>query len=204
MFKSVDAARDIIHNGTISVHVMDDTARANRVALTNWLDKTLEAYPDPRDMLFQAHLEQRLWSFTNANLLEMYSEAFIVYPLLDERVARFAGALNCFDRISERVVFGAIASMAPEIANIPLFENTWRFDRSPDKRDFLDSDHNFQQGYVARQPQSLDRGVFSKARDTAFRYDVDQTEFPSTQEALARRITEAPSWPMVSEMIAPK
>jgi len=204
MSKDIHAACNQLRNGTISEYVSDDTSLPNRLALEEWIERTLEVHRDPREMLFHAHADQRLWSFTNANILEMYADAFMVYPLLDERVARFAAALTAYDRISERVAFGAITLLSKEISNIPLFDNIWRFDRSPGKKDFLDGAYNFSDGFLARQPRSLDRGVFRRASETAFSYDADRLEFPSKSDAIAQAIIEASSWPSVSDMLSPE
>jgi len=68
-----------------------------------------------------------------------------VYPLMDEKVCRILSGINMYDKVSEKVMFAAIKAMTPEIANIPLYESRWRFEKTTICPDFED-------GYNLRTP----------------------------------------------------
>lgn len=139
--------------------------------LDRWIDKRNGSFRDYRDILFYAHQDFRLGYFSTSSYLMLTANRFMVYPLLDERIARFASSLCVFDRVSERVLFQALLFLARNVTEVPLFGEIWRFDRSPEKTDFPDSNHNFQEGYEKRQPAVRSKLVTSNSK--AFYYDED-------------------------------
>ncbi|NEQ71638.1 MAG: hypothetical protein F6K23_00230 [Okeania sp. SIO2C9] len=144
-------------------------------ALGRWRGSRSGDFRDGRDILFYAHQDFRVGQFAVPATLDLTSKAFMIYPLIDEKVARFAERLSVFDRVSERVLFGAIRLLNDNLSRIPLYGEIWRFDRSPKKTDFPDSSHNFQDGYALRQPSEKTKQYFfdPEKQNRSFKYDFD-------------------------------
>lgn len=145
------------------------TEQANTKVLSDlkrW-EKTRDFSGDLRDKLYWANHDLRLGAYTAPNILDLSGKSLVVFPLLDEKVVRIASGLSMFDKIYERVLFGAIKQLSPELSELPLFSDQWRFDRSPEKTDFVDSNHNFQEGYIKRMTRLL--STVSEKRDDFIR-----------------------------------
>jgi hypothetical protein len=167
-----------------------------------WKSKRSVDFRDGRDVLLYAQLDHRLGIFTAPSSLDLMAQTIMVYPLLDERIARFASSLSAFDRVSERVVFGAMRHLAPELADLPLFGEIWRFDRSPDLRDFPDSDHNFQDGYLKRQPRQADKLANLNIPTMSLTYDADRGEVTGSPKAMAAAVLSSSLRPEFMELVS--
>lgn len=171
--------------------------------IDNWLSYRKEHFRDGRDVLFYSNMDFRLGLFTAPASLDLTSRTFMVYPLLDERVARYASSLSVFDRVSERVVFGAMQMLAKDVTELPLFGEIWRFDRSPDKRDFVDSDHNFQEGFHLRQPREATKLSELNVHKTAFTYDADKGHIPPTGKQAASFVLDSTRRNQIEDLVHP-
>lgn len=100
------------------------------------------------------HHDFRIGMFAAPLNMHTSATAFFVFPFMDENISRYGAGLTVFDRVSERVVFGAVKLLAPQLADIGLYKEIWRFDRSPERKNFIDSDHNYQAGFEKRKPRS--------------------------------------------------
>lgn len=196
-----DYLASLLDRSFVSIHVTEDCARSTREALQSWRASRQPVLRDGRDILYYAHQELRLWVFTASNLLDVTSKASMVYPLLDEKVAQFAEALSAFDRVSERVVFGSIKQLSPAIADIPLYENIWRFDRDPNRTDFPDANHNFQDGYEKRRPVNTSRGMDTLNGPGAFNRDADYVEGYDRNRVAAAHVLDSILWPEVRRLV---
>jgi hypothetical protein len=187
----------------LSAYATAAARQSTETALGRYLREVLpDIAREPRDILFYTNRDFRLGLFSTSNALELTSKTLMCYPLLDERVAQFAAALNVYDRVSERVVFGAITSMAPQIADIPLFGEIWRFDRDPSKRDFVDSYHNFQDGYNKRQPRHTNKYSHTNAK-TALVQDADRVPSGVRLRETAQMILDSNRWPDIRSCVSP-
>lgn len=145
-----DRIADLVRKTFYTDFTTDNTFVDNFIR--RWIDKRSTVFKDPRDVLFYVHQDFRIGQFTAPITLEMTSKALMNYPYIDERIARFASQLCVYDRVSERVAFGAIKQMSDKLSRIPLFGENWRFDRNlPYTTKHKDSDHNFEDGYEERQ-----------------------------------------------------
>jgi hypothetical protein len=174
------AFREIFISSFTSNQCNNETLKA----LGCWRGSRLRDFKDGRDILFYANKDFRAGQFAIPPTLDLTSKAFMVYPLVDERVARFAESLCVFDRVSERVLFGAIRLLNNDLSNIPLYGEIWRFDRSPEKTDFVDSNHNFPDGYSLRQPSEVSKIVFNdpQKKGSGFQFDFDRKPRNSAME----------------------
>ena len=134
--------------------VTEETFSKEKIYLEKWRNERQEFFRDGRDLLFYMHHDFRIGMFAAPLNMHTSATAFFVYPFMDERISRYAAGLTVFDRVSERVAFGAVKLLAPQLADIGLFKEIWRFDRSPERKDFIDSDRNYQTGFEKRKPRS--------------------------------------------------
>jgi hypothetical protein len=175
------------------------------------------SFAEKLDVLFYANQDFRLGQFSAPNMLDLGSRAFMVYPLLDERVARLAAGLSVFDRVSERVLFGAIRQLQPQLANMPLHGEMWHFDRFPERTDFIDSNHNFQAGFDRRRPRACDalrgpaihgdqgngvakRTIAEFLMQTSLRRELEDCILPEVSAEIAARATGSPASDWVNVM----
>jgi hypothetical protein len=191
MNKDLEHLRASVRAPFISEFVVEGARIDVGEHLDKWIDERSADFRDSRDILFYSNLDHRLGLFTAPVSLEFASKTFMVWPLLDERVARYAASLAVFDRVSERVVFGAMRMLAREMTELPLFGEIWRFDRSPEKRDFVDSDHNFQEGFELRQPREASKLDEINIATSAFTFDADKAEFANSAAIAARFILDS-------------
>ncbi len=169
-----DRLTNNLHAAFLSSFASEAANSTVRTHIEAWRETRKSDFRDGRDVLFYSNLDYRLGLFTAPATLDLTSRTFMVFPLLDERVSRFASSLAVFDRVSERVVFGAMQKLAKDLTELPLFGEIWRFDRNPELRDFPDSDHNFQQGFELRQPREVSKLSEINVHESAFTYDADK------------------------------
>lgn len=172
--------------------------------LTDWENERAKAFRDGRDILFYGQQDFRLALFTAPSSMDLTARTFMLYPLMDERVARFAASLSVFDRVSERVVFGAMQKLAKELTDLPLMGEIWRFDKYPEKRDFVDSDHNFQEGYALRQPEAPNKLAELNADLAQFIYDADNNEPLDRRRIMASTVLDSSMRTEIAGIVAPE
>lgn len=188
----------------VSAYVTETASESTERAFAAYMrDRFPSLAKEPLDALFYPNRDYRLGLFSATSSLDLTAQTLMCYPLLDERVAQFAGALHAFDRISERVVFGAIKKLAPLLANIPLFGEIWRFDRDPDRTDFPDSDHNFQDGQEARKPRQADKFTNLTAPQNSLLLDADQVGAARRKRESAQFILDSSVWRDIMPSITP-
>lgn len=194
-----------MHNAIISpLATASATDTTTRTIDTYLRDRLPHLAKEPLDVHFYPNRDFRLGLFSAPSALDLTSKAFMCYPLLDERVAQFAAALYAFDRLSERVVFGAIKKLAPSIADTPLFGAIWRFDRFPREMKFADSDHNYQDGFKPRQPMEFDKLVQFTNNKRAFQMDADQISPNARRQKAAQLILDSHVFPDIKACIHPE
>lgn len=191
MAASADRLNAAIDGSFISPFVVDEAKDAPRKTLADWLEARKLSFSDGREILFYGNQDFRLGLFTAPSSLDLTSKTFMIYPLLDERVARFAASLSMFDKVTERVVFEAMRQLDRGLTDIPLYGEIWRFDRDPDRRDFLDSDHNFQDGYELRKPRETGKLNGLGPSGSGFIYDADKGSGVDRVQVIGQHIKDA-------------
>lgn len=199
-----EALKKRLYESFISPFVTPGSTHAEVACLDRWWAQRKEDFRDGRDLLFYSNADFRLGLFTSSSAMELTSKTFMVYPLLDERVARFASGLAVFDRVSERVVFGAMRELNRGLTDMPLFGEIWRFDRTPDKRDFVDSNHNFQDGFANRQPEEANKESALIGSTDNLVYDADRAEKINSIQLTADFICTSSIAPMLRSMLLPE
>lgn len=91
---------------------------------------------DLRDLQYWAHQDLRLGAHLAPGILDYASTVPMMYPLLDERVARVSHMLPLRNKVSEAVVFSAIRKLAPSLTKIPLYGEMWRFEAKEEAAGF--------------------------------------------------------------------
>ncbi|TQI72706.1 hypothetical protein FHT98_0418 [Bosea sp. AK1] len=190
-----DYIEKFIRSAFISPYVTRHASETTTRALNEYLQKKLPAIArEPLDNLFLSNRDYRLGLFSAPSALELTSKTMMCYPLLDERIAQFAAALSVYDRISERVVFGAITKLAPSVADIPLFGEIWRFDRDHGRTNFVDSDHNFDAGYEKRVPQQANKFTHLTTPQSALQRDADNFPAVERKRQIAELVMDSRVW----------
>jgi len=188
----------------VSRYVNEYTTYDEQLYLEQWRDARSASFRDSRDLLFFANLDFRLGLFSASSSMDLTSRTFMVYPLLDERVAQFAASLAVFDRVSERVLYSALVQLNRPVSEVPLFGEIWRFDRSPEKRDFADSNHNFQDGYERRQPRQSNKLSNLSPDGDALVYDMDWEELEPNAKVVASYIRDSRLWKEWTALLKPE
>ncbi len=193
--RTMIADNEFLHNSLFTSFLSpfaSDSARSGvKPHLERWLTQRAGSFKDSRDVLFYSNKDFRLGLFTAPSSLDLTSRTFMVYPLLDERISRFAGQLAVYDRVSERVVFAAMQKLNRTLTELPLFGEIWRFDRDPQKRDFPDSDHNFQEGFSLRQPRQQNKFAQHAGSKAALQYDADRPWFSRPSQLAAQFVLDS-------------
>lgn len=204
MAKKPEVVKKQFYESFISPFVKPGSTQAEVACLDRWWEQRKVDFRDGRDLLFYSEADFRLGQFRTASTMELTSKTFMVYPLLDERVSRFAAGLAVFDRVSERVVYGAIRELNRGLADTPLFGDIWRFDRDQDKRDFVDSNHNFQDGFADRQPREVNKETALIGSRDNLVYDADRAENINTIQLTADFVCKSSIAPMLRRMLLPE
>lgn len=194
--------RDALNSAFLSPFATETAISGVRSGIDQWVGHREKDFRDARDILFYSNMDYRLGLFSAPASLEMTWRTFMVYPLLDERIARFAAGLSVFDRISERVVFAAMRILSRDLTNFPLYGEMWRFDREPERTDYPDSNHNFQEGFELRQPAKASKHVTIKLSES-FSYDADKGHVEDSVKAKSRFILDSSVRKELDELVQP-
>jgi hypothetical protein len=142
-----------MHNYFCSTLCSSTTSAFISGILSTWESDRSSFFKEYRELLYYSNLDFRLGLFSAPSTLDLTAKTFMVYPLLDERVARFASSLYTFDKVSERVLFAALTMLCPHLAELPLYGESWRFERFGPETKYVDGDSNFEAGFGRRRPR---------------------------------------------------
>lgn len=149
--------------------VTAEAAGKVRAYLDKWI-ATRRNSPDESHLPYWSHLDLRLGVHLAPSILDYDGINRMIYPLLDERLVIASNKIPLAYKAAERTVFGAIRSLAPALAALPLYGENWRFEAKGEDPRFpgraqrvTELDKNKVPGgttnglrYLGRKPQGYD------------------------------------------------
>ena len=103
------------------------------------------AWPEGSDTLWRYYAEFRAGRWAAAGWAAASIARPRVWPFFDARVVRAIRGVSSEDRISERSIVAALRRLAPELDDVPLAGDRWRFEKDGP----VDGDHS---RWIARSP----------------------------------------------------
>lgn len=111
----------------------DDLRSLVRKRLASWMEDRVDVVP-AHAVYWAAH-DFRVTHYLRAHYHRFSSKGVPVYPLIDERFARFCGASNMMLKVDESFMFSMLLLMCPEMRDLPMSRNRWKFEmEGPDAR----------------------------------------------------------------------
>ncbi len=104
-------------------HVIERFVRAQCIV-------PLGSFTNPESLSYWAYHDWRVPRLLQGSYFRNAVERPVIYPFLDERVLLVCARLAPADRVDESAFFGALVRLAPQLADVPLFDDQWRFDAS--------------------------------------------------------------------------
>ena len=97
------------------------------------LEGLLDAYRVPfvPDLSYWLYGDWRMARWLNAAYRATSRFRPVLWPMADERVLRVVSELSSFDRLGEVAFYSALQRLSQDVAAVPLFEDTWKFDDGP-------------------------------------------------------------------------
>lgn len=94
------------------------------------LREILAGYPvqHTSELAYWLYADWRMTRWTTAAYAAAARSRMVLWPMMDERVLQITAALDPVDRAREVAFFSALCRLAPGLAGVPLYEDTWRFD----------------------------------------------------------------------------
>ncbi len=110
--------------------LVDEVLAAERRAR---LDEILDGYAvqQPCELAYWLYSDWRMTRWTAGAYRAAATGRPVVWPMMDERALAVISALHPVDRVREVAFFDSLLQLAPELAPVPLFEDSWRFDVGP-------------------------------------------------------------------------
>jgi hypothetical protein len=107
--------------------VVDELVRERRQRL----DQIIGSYQvsHASELAYWMYSDWRMTRWTIGAYLAASRSRPVVWPMMDERVLQVCSRLSVFDRVSEVAFFTAMCALSPELARVPLYEDTWKFDQ---------------------------------------------------------------------------
>ena len=82
----------------------------------------------PSELAYWLYSDWRMTRWTSAAYRAAAESRPVVWPMMDERVLQVSAALAPVDRVQEVAFFAALRRLSPDLARVPLYEDTWKFD----------------------------------------------------------------------------
>ncbi|MFZ7096832.1 hypothetical protein ACOPJQ_01805 [Luteimonas dalianensis] len=104
-----------------------------RNRISAWLEHRADV--DPGHSVYWAAHDFRVTHYLRAHYHRFSAKGVPVYPLIDEHFARFCGASNMMLKVDESFMFSMLLLMCPEMRDLPMSRNRWKFELDrPDGR----------------------------------------------------------------------
>ena len=188
-FARTMAHRPVLENFFLWPWTTEEANQPVRDALAAWIERRPGI--SPRDQLYWANHDLRLSFYLAPHYFDHNGRFVMIYPLLDDKVARVASALSMYDKVTERVVFGTIKKLCAPLVEVPLLGEIWRFDRDPARSDFPD-------GFESRQPVGNKLGNSGRPQ---LEFDEPPEHFGDRRRIRTRAIVESPVYGTMRRLI---
>lgn len=94
--------------------------------IDQWIDSTPANSQLERQYLFARSF--RSGPYLQAHIAHYGGDAMLAYPFGDQEVTAVSDALTMSESVSERVFFGAMQTIWPDVMGVPLDKSVWRFE----------------------------------------------------------------------------
>lgn len=94
------------------------------------LDEVLSGYSvrQPAELAYWMYADWRMSRWTIGAYTALTRDRPVLWPMMDERALMVISELSAYDRVSELAFFAAMCSLCPALAEVPLYEDRWKFD----------------------------------------------------------------------------
>jgi hypothetical protein len=156
----------------------------NRQVIDQWLDvRSKQINGSPVNLLHWGNADFRLGYWYASTFMAMDGVTPLLMPLLDDRVCSFLTATVPEWRVYETMNFRSIRTMAPQLAQLPLYNDRWRFEQGGPIEGFP--------GYDLRAP--LPKVTDAKTKD-GITYDESPRRFDPLQQYICQAVLDSMIW----------